>query len=334
MLRSMSSAFVVTALLSLASSVCAQRDRDTYNPSNQGFEVSGQVSISESGSAAQNVPVRLEKFTGGIIDQMNTDGRGRFRFTNLQRGYYRVVINAPGLKPSQQDADLQLMTKAFLVFDLISERANTLAALSASADVIDARVPAEAREEFVLGRTALARKSYDDAITHLQKAVVSSPEFFEARLLLATAFIDLREWSKAETVLKSALELKPENAATMISLGEVYWRQKRFKDAEETLQAGLKVDDKSWHGYFTLGRLYWDMGDVAKAGANVGKTLQLKPDFAEAHLVAGNILLRVNQQQRALVEYQEYLKLAPKGEFAQQARDLVQKLQKSIVEGK
>jgi tetratricopeptide (TPR) repeat protein len=334
MLRSMSRALVVTSLLLIASSVYAQRDRDTYNPNNQGFEVSGQVSISDSGAPAQNVPVRLEKFTGGIIDQMNTDNRGRFRFTNLQRGYYRIVINTPGLKPSQQDADLQLMTKAFLVFELISERANTLAALSASADVIDARVPAAAREEFVLGRTALARKSYEEAILHLQKAVSSSPEFFDARLLLATAFIDLREWSKAETVLKSALELKPENAATMLSLGEVYWRQKRFKDAEETLQAGLKVDDKSWHGYFTLGRLYWDMGEVAKAGANVGKTLQLKPEFAEAHLLAGNILLRVNQQQRALVEYQEYLKLAPKGEFAPQARDLIQKLQKSLVEGK
>jgi tetratricopeptide (TPR) repeat protein len=206
--------------------------------------------------------------------------------------------------------------------------------LTASADVIDARVPAGAREEFVLGRTALARKSYEEAVTHLQKAVSSFPEFFDARLLLATAFIDLREWSKAEDVLKAALDLKPENATTMLSLGEVYWRQKRFKDAEETLQAGLKVDDKSWHGYFTLARLYWDKGDVPKAGASVGKTLQLKPEFAEAHLLAGNILLRVSEQQRALVEYQEYLKLAPKGEFAPQARDLIQKLQKAIEERK
>jgi len=334
MWRSISRPFLVIALLLIASSVCAQRDRDTYNPNNQGSEVAGQVSLIESGGPAANVPVRLEKFSGGLIDQMNTDGRGRFRFTNLQRGYYRVVISAPGLRPAQQDADLQVMSKAYLVFEIAPEKANKLAGLSTSADVIDARVPAEAREEFVLGRTALARKSYDEAVTHLQKAVSSSPEFFDARLLLATAFIDLREWSKAETALKTALDLKPENAATMLSLGEVYWRQKRFKDAEETLQAGLKVDDRSWHGYFTLGRLYWDMGEVAKAGASVGKTIQLKPDFAEAHLLAGNILLRVSQQQRALVEYQEYLKLAPKGEFAPQARDLIQKLQRALAEGK
>ena len=47
---------------------------------------------------------------------------------------------------------------------------------------------------------------------------------------------------------------------------------------------------------------------IKKAAAPLGKTLQLKPDFAEAHLLAGNVLLKVGQQQRALLEYEEYLK--------------------------
>jgi hypothetical protein len=55
----------------------------------------------------------------------------------------------------------------------------------------------------------------------------------------------------------------------------------------------------------------------------VGRTLQLKPDFAEAHLLAGNILPRLGLQQRAQVEYEEYLRLAPKGEYAVEARDLI-----------
>src|SRR5262249_28375671 len=126
------------------------------------------------------------------------------------------------------------------------------------------------------------------------------------------------------------LDLKPENSAAILTLGEVYWREKRFNDAEQTLLAGLKLDERSWHGYFTLGRLYWDLGDVPKSAAAIGNTLRLKPDFAEAHLMAGNILLRVNQPQRALFEYQEYLKLAPQGEFANQARDMVQKIQQVV----
>lgn len=58
----------------------------------------------------------------------------------------------------------------------------------------------------------------------------------------------------------------------------------------------------------------------------IGRTLQLKPDFAEAQ--PENILLRLNQPERARTEYEEYLPLAPKGEHAAEARKLIQKLQK------
>jgi hypothetical protein len=72
------------------------------------------------------------------------------------------------------------------------------------------------------------------------------------------------------------------------------------------------------------------MGEVMKAGGPIGMTLQLKPDLAEAHLLAGNILLRVNQNERALVEYREYLRLAPKGEFVGQVQELVRKVEKTL----
>jgi tetratricopeptide (TPR) repeat protein len=232
----------------------------------------------------------------------------------------------------QQEADLQVVSKVFLVFDLARNSPKPSTGGLLLNDVIDARVPPEAQKEFSRGRTALANKNADEAIDHLQKATFLYPQYFEAQLLLATAHMDKRQWDKAESVLQQALEIKPDDATVFIALGEVSWRQKNYADAERLLLEGLKRDDKSWHGFFTLGRLYLDQGDVAKAGPPIGKTLQLKPDFAEAHLLAGNILLHFKQQERALVEYQEYLRLAPKGEFAPQANDLVKQINKAIAE--
>ena len=322
-------AFVFALLFSV--SVFAQRDRDTYsNASANALEVVGQVRLVETGLPANRISVRLERFGGGLIDQMDTDSGGRFRFANLPRGYYKVIVNAPGFRPVQQDADLQVVFRAYLVFELTSEKSGAMTLI----DVIDARAPAEAREELVRGREALGKKSYSEAIEHLQKAIASYPSFYEAHLLLGTAFVDEREWQKAEGAFQSALELKTSSAAAMLSLGEVYWRQKRYDEAEQSLLAGLKLDDKSWHGYFTLARLYWDRENIAKAAPAIGHTLQLKPDFAEAHLLAGNVLLKVNQPERALAEYQEYLRLEPKGEFAVQARELTEKLSKAISQSK
>ena len=315
--------------LLISSPVLAQRERDTYTtPSANSFEVVGQVRLSETGLPASRIPIKLERFGGGLVDQIDTDASGRFRFSNLQRGYYKVIVNALGFKPVQQDADLQVVFRAYLIFELASEKAGSLVLI----DVIDARAPVEARQELVRGRTALARKSYQEAMGHLQKAIAGYPEFYEAHLLLGTAFVRERQWKKAEPVFQRALELKPLSAAAMLSLGEVYWRQQRYEEAEKSLLAGLKIDDKSWNGYFTLARLYWDQENISKAGPAIGHTLQLKPDFAEAHLLAGNILLQINQQERALAEYIEYLRLDPNGEFAVQTRELVRKLGKAIRE--
>ena len=329
-IHSMRCLLPIVVLLLMASSIHAQRDRDTYTGNSLTFEVSGEVRFSDTGVTAQNVQVRLEKFSGGLIDQIATDSRGHFRFPNLQRGYYKVVVNAPGYRTAQQDADLQVLFRIYMVVELVSESAKNASGLPLLTDVVDARIPAAAREDFDNGRAALAKKNYKEGIALLEKATQGYSNFFEAQLLLGIAHMDLKEWDKAEQALQRTLEIKPQYPPAMIYLGEVYWRQKRYPDAEQTLREGLKLDEKSWHGQFTLGRLYWDMGEVAKAGAPIGMTLQLKPDLAEAHLLAGNILLRVNQRERALVEYREYLRLAPKGEFVEQVQDLIRKVEKSL----
>lgn len=320
----------IVILLLMTSSIHAQRERDTYTNNSNTFEVSGEVRLSDTGVSPTNVPVRLERFSGGLIDQIVTDSRGRFRFPNLPRGYYKVIVNAPGYRSAQQDADLQMLFRIYLVFELISDSSKNSSGLPLLTNVIDARIPVAAREDFENGRAALLKKNYKEGIAFLEKATLGYSNYFDAQLLLGVAHMDLKEWEKAEQSLQRAIEIKPQSAPALIYLGEVYWRQKRYTDAEQTLREGLKLDQKSWHGQFTLGRLYWDMGEVTKAGGPIGMTLQLKPDLAEAHLLAGNILLRVNQRERALLEYREYLKLAPKGEFVPQVQELVRKVEKTL----
>ena len=322
--------FLIVLLCSI--SVCAQRERDTFTSGPMTLEVAGQVRDGQTGEPARDVQVRLERFSGGLAEQMSTDAHGKFRFSGLGRGYYNVVIVAPGYLPAQQTADLQVVFKQYLAFELRRQPASN--SLIGGPDVIDARIPEPARKEYLDAHTALADKRPADVIRHLQSALAIYPQFFEARLMLATAYMDQRDWENAEASFKLGHDLKPADGHSLLGLGEVYWRQKRYDEAEKTLLDGLKIEGKSWHGHFTLGRLHWERGDIRKAAPAIGRTLQLKPDFAEAHLLAGNILLRLEQRERALLEYQEYLRLDPTGEFATPTRELVNKLSKVIVENK
>jgi len=92
---------------------------------------------------------------------------------------------------------------------------------------------------------------------------------------------------------------------------------------------GLKLENRSWQGHFILGRLYWSRNEIVKAGRQVALALQLNPNFAEAHLLGANILSRAGKREDAVFEFEEYLRLAPKGAYATQAREAVQKLKQS-----
>lgn len=324
-------AAVVVCLAASPASAQRERDRDSWT-STSAVEISGQVRFADGGEPVVNATVRLERFGSGILEQMTTDRGGKFRFAGLPRGQYNIIAAAPCFVAAQQQTDVQLILRSYLVFELRRENSSPDCKRddAASAGLINARVPVEARKEYERAGEAMREKKTEDAFQHLRKAISLYPEFFEAQLLLANAHMDERRWDKAETALRRALELDAESSVAHLWLGEVQRQQKHYDDAEKALLAGLKLDETSWLGHFTLARLYWDTNALPKAAPHVGRALQLKPDFAEAHLLAGNILLRVNEPQRAITEYEEYLRLVPTGEFAMQTRELVGKIKKAL----
>ena len=126
----------------------------------------------------------------------------------------------------------------------------------------------------------------------------------------------------------------------MFALGEIYLRQKKNDEAEKLMLQGLKLDANSLQGHLALSRLYWDAAskieDETKARRPllensyeaVKKALELNPNLAAAHLLKGNLLLRVRRAADAQHEFEEYLRLEPKGQFAAQASASSRRLRK------
>ena len=320
----------IVVLLLLVCPALAQRDSEPLP--GVSFEINGQVRFDQSKKAAgENVLIRLESSTGSLIDQATIDSLGKFRFSRLQAGQYTVSVRVPGFREAKQQVMVSSLARQVQIFfDLTPESPAAADNPALTPEIFDAKVPAEARKEFEKGRAALQDKRAERGISHLEKAVSLYPDFFEAQLLLGTAYREARQWGKAERTLRRTLEIRPNTTLALIELGEVHRRQKRYAEAEKALREGLKLDDNSWQGHFTLGRVYWEMGDPVKAGPSVGRALQLNPDYAEAHLLGANIFMRVGLPQNALVEYEEYLRLAPKGEFAEQTREIVEKLKRAL----
>ena len=142
--------------------------------------------------------------------------------------------------------------------------------------------------------------------------------------------METNNWPKAESTFRQAVRINPKAVLAFVSLGEAYRRQKKYAEAQKVLEEALKLDNDSWETNFTLGRIHWELKDIATAGRYVVRSLQLDPNVAEAHLLAGNIFIRAGMPSNAVIEYQEYLRLAPNGEFASQIQTLDDKLKKSL----
>jgi Tfp pilus assembly protein PilF len=290
--------------------------------------VHGQIRYSQTSRPAEFVLVRLESFGGGLVAETTSDRSGRFMFTGLPPELYIVSVRVVGFTEIQQQVDLRTQVSDYVQLQLTpEEKGPPVQSQPKHGAVIDANIPPNARSEFEKGSDLVLRaNNLDKGIAHLETAVRLYPQYVEAHLLLGTAYMDKRDWPKAEAALRQVVALDPKAAAAYFALGELYLRQKKFADAETNMLSGIHLDTKSVQGHFLLGRLYYELRDLAKAGSHVGTALQLNPKFARGHLLAANILLRARQTENAVVEFEEYLHLEPKGEFSEQTRQTVAKL--------
>lgn len=316
-----------------------ERDRDTYNPATNTGDITGQVRFAGALTPAPNVRVSLERVGGGQIDQMATDNRGRFRFAQLQRGQYVINVAADCHRPERRQVELLVIFRSYLDVELAPDTtapdcAAAVRGGATPASSVDARVPEEARKEYDRAAASLAKGKDEDGISRLRRAVEIYPDFFAAHMLLASAHTKAGRLAEAESALECATKVDSRSAAALVSLGEVRRRLKKTAAAEESLDAALKLEEASWQAHLALGRLYLDTDRARNAAPHIGRALQLKPDFPDNHLFAGNLLLKLNEPARALAEYEEYLRLAPSGDYAAPTRALVGKLRKAVAERK
>src|SRR5689334_6943042 len=311
------------------------------SPTTATVEIHGQVRFAEGGTPAEQVVVRLESFdSGGSISEVFTDRLGKFSFTGLPPAQYSIRIHQSGYRDATQNVDMTTTTSGLVMLQLIRDIPIAGKSITGS---IDANVPAAAQKEFDKGVAALAEGGKDKtafAVKCFEKAVSIYPKFVEARLKVGTGYMDLEQWDKAEKALLGTIEVDPKAFNAFFALGEVYLRENKMSDAEKILSQGLAIQDQSYLGHLNLARVYWEeaheIKDLAQAKPaleksydEVKRALVLNPNLAQAHLLKGNLLLRVGRVNDALTEFNEYLRLEPNGPFAAETRTLVERIKKA-----
>jgi Tfp pilus assembly protein PilF len=336
---------VIITLTSL--STFAQVDQRL--PTTFSLQINGLVRYATTHQPAETVLVRIESFSGGLVSQVNTDRTGKFSFSGLTAMQYIVTAHAPGYQDVRENVDLLTSNSGYLNIELVGDKNAVGSDKTRNSDftvlpVISANIPADAQTEFAKGQALLDAKSEDaakNAVKNFEKAVAIYPKYLEAQILLGLTYMDLQKWDKAEKPLLAAMEINQEASTAYFALGEVYRREKKYSQGEEILTKAFKLNANAPQGHLTLAQIYWDRApssvdekqfrkDAEAAWKEVSIALQQDPNLAEAHLLAGNLLLRARRGEAALAQFEQYLKLKPDGPFAAETKVLVQKIKDSL----
>jgi len=295
--------------------------------------IHGSVRDVNTHQGLERALVMVEAQQSGYAGQAETDSSGNFAIQGLAPAIYLVRVRMPGYEELSQQLDLTLVFGSYLNLELRAKQAGQAAVLppegpAARLKVRMAPIPEKARKEFATAEELWKqRKDPNRSIDHLHKAIKVWPQFPDAYILLATAYMQQGKPAEAKSALDRAIELDPQLPEARFTLGALENSQKHYASAETSLIEGLKLDQESPQGHYELAKTYWAMGHWQEAEPHAFKAAALEPTMAPVHVVLGNIALRRQDADGALREFQEYLRLDPHGPMADAVRGMVKKIQ-------
>jgi Tfp pilus assembly protein PilF len=194
------------------------------------------------------------------------------------------------------------------------------------------------------------QKGFEDAVQSLTKASEIGPTELAVWANLADAYMKLAGTKtgpefedaagKGLAAYAKAIELKPEDAATHNNYALALVQAKKIPEAQAELTKAAQLDPPN------AGKYYYNLGAVL-TNANQGdaaveafqKAIAADPKYSEAYYQYGVSLVskasygadgKVTPVPGTVEALQKYLELAPTGQFAQAAKDMLTTLSASV----
>lgn len=217
----------------------------------------------------------------------------------------------------------------------------------------DMKKNAALNEAYNAGKAAMDAKQYDQAVDSFNKAAdLADTDNNKLAVYsnLADAYVKLAAtktgadfdatMQKCLDTYAKAVALKPDDAGMHNNYGLALAKAKKFTEAQAELEKAAQLDPTgAGKYYYNLGATEINAGQTDPAGAAFQKAMQATPPYADAFYQYGVVLVskaqigadgKVSPASGTVEAFQKYLELAPNGQFAAQAQDMIKTLGGSI----
>jgi len=292
------------------------------DPFRLGGGLSGVVHAPDGQRLSRRVSVRLRSMEGDRVT--TTDDKGNFTFSGVTKGDYVVIIDKePAFEPYSENVSIQAASAP----PYLNIRLRLKAEAKAETGVVNAElanVPPRALAFYQKAHELAKAGNGKAAIEQLHKAIAEYSDFMLAYNELGFQYLLLGELNKADESLAKARKLAPESATPLLTHGILLALMGKFDLAVTELQTALKQKDQSANGHLYLGQSLANLGRFPEAEVQLTRAIELGGDESkDAHRFLGGIYLQRGDREKAVAEFETYLKLAPKAKDAEQIRQVI-----------
>jgi len=146
--------------------------------------------------------------------------------------------------------------------------------------------------------------------------------------------VKLNQLDKAEASFLKAIEMDPKAPDPYNQLASIYNGQRKFEEAAKMstkaneLAAAAGAAGGDAQSVYNAGIINWNAGKYPEARDEFARAVKLDPKFANAQYYLGMAIFNLASSNKATMAdakapFQEYLKLAPTGEFAEVAKAIL-----------
>ncbi|MGH9496801.1 MAG: hypothetical protein ACRD3B_17530 [Candidatus Sulfotelmatobacter sp.] len=193
-------------------------------------------------------------------------------------------------------------------------------------------IPHKAHDHMQKGLALLYGKSdYQGSLKPFQEAIQEYSDYYEAYAQMGVAYMKLANTVDSEKAFRKSAEVSHEQYQdAYLGLAELALDGHRFADAETCARKAVEIDSNSWRANSQLARALVELHRASEAEPSAVAAVKLKPDNATLYLLLANIHIQLQNDRAQLDDLNNYLKLAPTGSFAAQARQQRDQLQQFL----
>ena len=294
--------------------------------------VVGQITDSQGVGIAGVTVTVISQVPPRMVLDAETNDDGNYRIMGLRANSYEVTAEKEGVGSAAAVFTIREGQNLTVDLNIGAAAAAATAALSEE-DLEKIENRDEFESSFELGSEAMQVGNHQEAINQFLIAIEILDSCHNCYQNIGISHLELENADEAEAAFKRVIELRPDYANAYINLSNIYNSQRRFDEAAEAsaeaarLSGGAEGAPADPIAVYNQGVIYMNAGNVVEAKTQFQETISLDPSHADAHYWLAMTHLNTGDMADAVTALESYIELDPSGQYADQAKAMIQTLQ-------